>query len=448
MTTITTRETQDDMLRVVPEVVRRIAWSPERLKRERQTPLRELLSAAKSRSAWHRRRLAHVDPETFTEEQLVTLPVMTKADLREHFDESFTDARLSRRLVEEYIATDHHAGDLLGQYRVVVTSGSSGQRGAFVYTREDLLLSGLMCTRFGLRREFEMPGVLDGRRVFITLPGTRGAIALFGDLPGNLALPATLPIERIVEALNESQPSVVVAVSSIWPPLVAEARAGRLRIAPRRLVSNAEPLYPEMRRAVETTWSVALDNMYGTAEGACAESCGQAEGMHLNEDGCIFELLDDDGTPIQAGSRAARLYVTNVYNRTQPLIRYELEDEMVLLGDRCACGSGLRRIADVTGRLWDAFRYPGGIVIHPYAFRAPLDRAENVLMYQVRQTPTGASILVCTDGGAVDVPRLRGWILAQLRQGGLRAPQIDVTMVDRIERLENGKLRRYVALPG
>jgi phenylacetate-CoA ligase len=437
---------QDEILRVLPDVIARTTWSPSQLKQERERLLRELVRVAKQSSPWHRRRLAHVDPSTFTEDQLAAVPVMTKADVNVHLDHSFTDGRLSRRIVEDYLAADGPRPDLLGQYRVVLTSGSSGRRGVFVYPSQALVRLGLMHERFGIRRDFEMPDVLVGPRVFITFPRTPETILPFSVLGANRALPVTMPLPQVVRALNELQPRVLTALASVWPDLVAESQSGRLRISPQRLVSNSEPLSAEVRRSVEATWGLRLDNVYGTAEGGCASSCGKGDGLHLNEDGCIFEFLDVNGNSIQPGRAVARLYLTNLYNRTQPLIRYEVDDEVVLLGGTCPCGSGMRRIAEVSGRRWDSFRYRGGLVVHPLAFQDPLEREEHILRYQVRQTLDGADILICTAGGAADTTRLRSRIAANLAEAGLESPQITIMRVDHIDRLEGGKVRTYVPL--
>jgi hypothetical protein len=85
-------------------------------------------------------------------------------------------------------------------------------------------------------------------------------------------------------------------------------------------------------------------------------------------------------------------------------------------------------------------------VVHPLAFRDPLEREEHILRYQVRQTLDGADLLICTAGGAADTTRLRSRIVANLAEAGLESPQITIMRVDHIDRLEGGKVRTYVPL--
>ena len=67
----------------------------------------------------------------------------------------------------------------------------------------------------------------------------------------------TLPTEEIVAGLNEARPDVLVAYPSALHVLSFQARAGLLRIAPRQVLTAAEPLLPEIRAAAEAAWGCA-----------------------------------------------------------------------------------------------------------------------------------------------------------------------------------------------
>ncbi len=169
--------------------------------------------------------------------------------------------------------------------------------------------------------------------------------------------------------------------------------------------------------------------------------------MHLNEDSCIFEPVDKDGQPVRPGERAAKMYVTPLFNHAQPLIRYELTDEVTLIGEPCPCGSGLGRIDDIQGRADDVFRYPNGAVVHPLAFRSPLGRERNILEYQVRQTNRGATIAIRVQG-QVETEALRRRLELELASLGLRNPAVTIEVVSQFDRQQTGKLKRFFPLPG
>lgn len=75
--------------------VRRLRWPAERLAAERERRLRELLSWSAEHSSFWRERLSGIDIAGFTEADLPTLPVLTKAELMDNFDEVLTRPSLN-----------------------------------------------------------------------------------------------------------------------------------------------------------------------------------------------------------------------------------------------------------------------------------------------------------------------------------------------------------------
>jgi hypothetical protein len=95
-----------------------------------------------------------------------------------------------------------------------------------------------------------------------------------------------------------------------------------------------------------------------------------------------------DGTP------SAKVLLTNLYNHTQPLIRYELIDRFT--GHPADPGSGLLR-ATVEGRADDTFRY-GAVAVDPLVIRSVMVRTPAALEYQVRRTSGGIDVAVVASG--------------------------------------------------
>jgi phenylacetate-coenzyme A ligase PaaK-like adenylate-forming protein len=263
--------------------------------------------------------------------------------------------------------------------------------------------------------------------------------------PSPRRLPATWPLDRIVAGLNELQPDVLTGYSSMVHQLTREAAAGRLRIAPRAIATTSEPLLPETRAAVAAVWQAPLFNGFGSTEGLMGGSCSAGHGLHLSDDLFVIEPVDAHGNPVPPGGRAAKVYLTSLYNRTQPLIRYELTDEIVVLDGACPCGTSLLRIEDIQGRLDDAFTYPDGSSVHPFIFRSVLGRERDVVEYQVRQTARGADVRVRCHG-SVDTVQLAEALRSALIAAGLAGAEVSVMPVDVLDRQTTGKLRRFVPL--
>lgn len=442
-----------ELMANLPAHIERLDWSAERIREERERGLRLLLQVCLDRSPWHRERLAGVDPQRIGLDELETLPVMTKDDLMDHWDRIATDPRLSLEAVEEHLERIRGDAYLLDHFHAVASGGSSGRRGVFVYDWQAWMLGYLGFVRMGARERMQDPEGSQGPLVAATVAADKAThmTSAFGQtfssplIPVH-RLPITLPLERIVEGLNAIQPTVLNGYTSALCLLAHEARAERLRIAPRSVIATSEPLLPEMRTLLEETWKAPVGNWWGTTEGGpTGLSCGRGPGMHLCEDLMIVEPVAEDGSPVPPGVRSAKVYLTNLYNRTLPLIRYELTDQVLVLEDACPCGCAHRRIADIEGRHDDLFVYPGGLTVHPIVFRSPLGRQRNIIEYQVRQHATGAEIAVRAIG-PLPIEQLERTIETDLAALGLRSPRVTIVPVTDLARQASGKLKRFIPL--
>jgi len=442
---------------LLPEHLANIGWTAQRLLSAQDERLRALVETAIKRSPWHRERLGDLDVAGLRAADLESLPVMTKRDLMENFDDIVTDGRIDRATCERHL--DALAGDtyLLDEFHVVASGGSSGQRGVFVYGWDAWAICYCSIARFPIRDRASDPALASVAPVIATVAAASvshisaaigatfsaaiGATFSAPNLPRH-SFPVTEPIDRIVAGLNNLQPTTLMGYSSYLPRLAAEARAGRLQIAPRRIVAISEPLLPEARTDLETTWGAPVASGYGMSEGLFAGSCGH--GLHLPDDLCLLEPIRSDGTPVPPGVTSDRVYVTNLYNHTLPLIRYDVTDQITVLDGPCPCGSSFRRIGDPLGRLDDTFTYANGTTIHPHVFRSALGH-EHLIEYQVRQTPTGADI-TAVKSARVDTTALARRIEDALRGLGLTDPTVTITLTKTLERQATGKLRRFVPI--
>jgi phenylacetate-coenzyme A ligase PaaK-like adenylate-forming protein len=120
------------------------------------------------------------------------------------------------------------------------------------------------------------------------------------------------------------------------------------------------------------------------------------------------------------GEPGARLLVTNLFNRTLPLIRYELDDLVTLSPDPCPCGRPLRVIAALEGRSDDILRLPGAsggtVAVHPHALRSPLARFGEVAQCRVVHDEDGVHVEL-----VLRAQRLAGHARAR-RRGARRRP--------------------------
>jgi phenylacetate-CoA ligase len=437
---------------LAPRLIERLDWSADRLAAYRSQRLREVVRHAAECSPWHRDRLADVDLDRLGEATLPALPPMTKTDLMESFDRIVADERLSLDLVNAHLETVTTGSYLVDGYTGITSGGSTGERGVFVYDWVGWATFWVSVFRYLLRAKWSDPEtrsrpIVLGWVAAAHFTHATAALSRTFNSPEfvNFRFPVTLATEQMVAGLNDARPDVLIAYPSALHVLSFEARAGRLRIAPRQILSCSEPLLPEIRRAAEAAWGVRIGNAWGTSEGGGVGIPCEHARSHLSDDLVIVEPVDEDGRPVAPGRRSAKIYLTNLFNQALPLIRYEITDEVTLLPEPCPCGSAHRCVADIHGRLDDVFVYDGRRV-HPHVFRSALGRHAGIVEYQVRQTEDGARIAVRC-GGHVDLERASTEIADGLATLGVPRPAVDVTVVERLER-DGGpaKLRRFVPL--
>ncbi|HEY7259987.1 MAG TPA: hypothetical protein VH589_00695 [Trebonia sp.] len=200
-------------------------------------------------------------------------------------------------------------------------------------------------------------------------------------------------------------------------------------------------LTSEVRAAIHDAFGVAPVNMFASTEGLVGHSEPGGEILTFATDTCIAECVDDAGQPVPDGTTSSRVLVTNLHNRTQPLILYELTDRFTPAGTSAA---GFLR-ATVDGRADDDFRY-GDLAVHPSVLTTALLQTAAVSEYQVRQTARGVTVTVVADTG-FDPGALTARIEGSLRQAGLTDPEVSISRVDAITRDPlTGKAKRFLSL--
>lgn len=432
------------------EQIGRRTWSAQQIHQTQSQGLQTLLSYAIEHSPFHRNRLSGIDLSHLDPSDLSRLPIMTKAEMMEALDEVFTDRRLRRHDVESALAATRDGPvPILGDFVALATGGCSGHRGTFVYDRTGITSFMSAVARPPLDSPLQ-PAARRPRIAMVTAPtavhatGLTIAFTAGGDAPVHTdALPATLPIDVIVQRLNALQPDELSGYATMLVRLAAEANAGRLRISPTQVHSTSETLLPEMRAAVREAFGVSVFDGFGSTEGLVGKTGPDDDVFTFNTDMCIVELVDADNRPVPPGVPSAKVLVTNLYNFVQPLIRYELTDAFDRQPDSTEHGY-LR--ARVQGRSDETLRYRT-TTIHPITIRSVMVRTPELVDYQVRQTVCGIDVFAISSD-SIDLEDLAARLRHALLDAGLSRPIVTVHPVDRLSRHPvSGKIRRIVPLP-
>ena len=434
----------------MPEHIGRLGWDAGRLAAHQRDRLRALLARAIADSPFHAGRLRGVDPDRFELADLARLPVMTKADMMENFDAATTDRRLTRDLVEQHLARCVADPSLLfGEYVVLVSGGSSGQRGLFVQRVEEYAELAASVTRRALAATVAAAAGLPPEGLVIGMVGAGSSVHSSGLAcvtatrpPVRLvSAPASLPVAEIVRRLNAAQPPNLLAYAAKLAELAREQRDGRLRLNLRSVASFAEAISMPERIAITEAFGVPVTDTFASTEGLVGHSEPGGTVLTFASDTCIAECVDDEGRPVPDGATSSKVLVTNLHNLTQPMIRYELTDRFTPAGT--SEGGALR--AGVEGRSDDLFRYAEASV-HPFVIGAPLLHAPAVREFQIRQTERGADIVAVIDGD-FDPSAVAAAVKRSLRQAGVTAPQVGFRRVGALDRDPmTSKARRFIPL--
>ena len=151
-----------------------------------------------------------------------------------------------------------------------------------------------------------------------------------------------------------------------------------LQAAPMAVTTTSEPLDDGARARINEAFGVGVSDMFGSTEGVLGVSPPDDPVIQLASDLAIVELVDHDNRPVDPGTPSTKALVTNLCNRVQPLIRYELTDSFV---ERPTPSNGHMRVT-VEGRRDDELTFPDNVVVHPSAIRS---------VPQYRRSPSAAT---------------------------------------------------------
>jgi phenylacetate-CoA ligase len=412
-------------------------WTRDELLAYQARRLAELRAFATEHSPFYRDLHRGLD-----DAPLSALPVLTKATLMARFDDLVTDRDVRLADVERFVATASATDRFRDRYRIAATGGTTGRRGVFLADPTEWTQ---VLASYG--RAYEWAGVAAGltNRIRMAVVSSRdpshqssivGATVASRLIP-TLRLDASQPIAEVVAALNEFRPDSLVGYASILRILAGEQAAGRLNVAPRAVMSASEVLTAGTRERILSAFGVAATNVYAATETAGIASECRLGHLHRYEDLVVAEIVDEDNQPARNGDYGARLLVTVLFSRTQPLIRYELSDHVMALDGTCSDGLPFGLIGGVEGRQEDMLTL-AGVVVHPHVFHAPLERIA-AAGWQVIDEGGRLRVLLARPSPDVDVAAVRDDVMNALQRVGVRGVGVGIEIVDEIPRTALGK---------
>lgn len=340
------------------------------MKQIQEMKLRELLRFAWEHSKFYRKSF---EDAGITEGQLSTLPLaafpsINKKILMEHFDELVTAPDLKQEELRKFDTEENMEKKTFRNYHIVHSSGSTGKPGYFVYDEAawNQMLLGIIRGALWNMSMIQIVKLLAGkpRTLYIAATDGRygGAMAVGDGIDGvgaeQMYLDINTPLAGWVDSIRAFKPNIIIGYPSAIKILGELVENGEVEMNVIRVISCGEPLGPGLRRFLEAVFHADVINFYGTSESlAIGVETGREDGMVLFDDMNVVEV--EDGA----------MYLTSLYNFTQPLIRYRISDHLVLKDP--LPGSPFHRAEILLGRDEDMLWFEDGTgnrdFLHPLA---------------------------------------------------------------------------------
>lgn len=239
--------------------------------------------------------------------------------------------------------------------RIQSTSGTTGKRVIAFYTQDDIDLWDECCARAIVAAggtKNDVVHVSYGYGLFTGGPGLNGGSHKLGCL--------TLPMssgntERQIQFMTDLGSTILCCTPSYAAFLGEEIEKAGLKdkIKLKAGIFGAEAWSEEMRRDIEKTLGIKAYDIYGLTEitgpGVSFE-CEAQEGMHINEDHFIPEIIDPDTGEVLPLGEKGELVFSSISKKAFPLLRYRTRDICVLTREKCSCGRTLIRMKKPMGR--------------------------------------------------------------------------------------------------
>lgn len=259
---------------------------------------------------------------------------------------------------------------------VGLSSGTSGNRGVFLASEKERVIwaGNIMAKYLGMKiikRQRIALFLRANNNLYESLNAKRIKFKFF-DIINN--------VDQYIDELIKFNPSIVVGPPSVLRK-IAEKTNGKLPNV-EAFISGAEVLDENDAVVIKKNIGRAqLKEIYQCTEGFLAFTCRKGK-MHLCEDLAVInkEFIDEN-----------RFYplITDFTRKTQPIIKYKLNDILTLSKYKCDCGCPFEVISRIEGRsdnIFTFYRNNKKIEIYPdFIRRAIITSNDSLEEYQVTQ---------------------------------------------------------------
>jgi phenylacetate-CoA ligase len=382
------------------------------------------------RRVWGAAGLTEADLAAFGPDDLPSLPITEKDEVRRNPADFLAAGSDARRLHTYY------------------TSGSSG-------TPLEVKMSTAMHQTWSAAYEVRcrrwagvdhtMSRAMLGGRLIVPRAASRPPFWRYNPAERHLYLsayhvaPANAP--DYAAALNKYRPDYLIGYAAAHFSLARMIEEAGLSVhSPRVVLTSSEKLTDEMRETLSRVYRCPVFDGYSGVEACCLASECEHHRLHVSPDVGVLELVDDQGRPVGPGEEG-QVIATGLLNFDQPLVRYRTGDLAVWSDEPCPCGRAMPVLRELVGRLDDTVVGPDGREMT--CFHRVFAGLRGVREGQVVQEAIDRLTLrVVAPGGLA--PETREAIVRRVHER-LGEVAVEVREVESIERTERGKFRSVVS---
>ena len=363
--------------------------------------LASLVKTAKEKSPFYRELYAGIG-DGFS---LSDLPPVSKPELMAHFDEVLTDRGVTMARIDEFTQDPDNIGRMIdGKYLIFKTSGSTGNPAVVLYDKANIDVSSAVAAFRTFARKEDLrkfmkhgkktAGVFADHGFYLACGMSRYLQLKMPRRKTKITVDVNAPEAEIVRQLNEFQPAMLSGYPS---NLALLAGLDELNIRPDVVITGGELLSDDIRRKLEEKFGCYVQTHYSCTEGGEIACECEERHLHINEDWVILEPVDAENRPVPCGEMSDKVLITNLANRIQPFIRYELTDRVIVHDEKCRCGRTTRWL-EIEGRTDDILEFDRGVRIAPMSLYKVLEEVKTIRRFQlIQRAPDRAELRLISD---------------------------------------------------
>ena len=350
-------------------------WGREKIEQYQTKMLYEMITHAKRNIPFYKDRIKITPDKKWGFQEMMMfmqeIPILTKKDIQDNFD-LLIDPNIDRNI-------------LIPQN----TGGTTGRPTYFYHDRKKLDY-----TRVALQRNFDWAGYTMRKKCLRLACGSfetstnmsyKGRVKNF--LYNRSFIEAAFLKDNswafeALQLIQKKKIKILWGYPSIIYTLARELRHEK-DLHLESIITSSESLQTKQRELIEKVFNCKVFDDYGSREFMIAAECNAHDGLHINEELLLLEILDKENRPCAPGD-SGKMIITDFFNKSFPFIRYEIGDEgSFLSNDKCDCERTLKRLKCVNGRSSDSLIINNNTVSTVY-FAVFFRKIKNVEAFQLR----------------------------------------------------------------